>query len=173
MQTKIFSARNKGWFDYSEKTDGKLNIRIQGRAANNTEILHTEKLAELIKEKDASVLTRLLMVMKRGRLKKMWLPWIHLLDVGSSTYWHQKSNSCLRWMNLILKARKNICHWYWKWFLFLSPGFKILASISSIHREKPTKMYFYSIAIYNLGFKYLRNICKGYTVFYFLLAGSF
>lgn len=87
MQRKIFSVRSKGWFDYSRKTDGKLNIRIQGRAANNTEILHTEKLPELIKEKKTSVLTRFLMAMKQGgRLKKMRLPWIHLQDVGSSTY---------------------------------------------------------------------------------------
>lgn len=55
MQREIFSARSKGWFDFSRKIDGgKLSIRIEGEAANNTEILHVEKLAELTKEKVAA-----------------------------------------------------------------------------------------------------------------------
>lgn len=50
------------------------------------EILHTEKLAELIKEKKASVLTRFLMAMKRGRLRKCGCHGSIFPDVGSSTY---------------------------------------------------------------------------------------
>lgn len=52
MQREVFSARSKGWFDFSRKTDGgKLSIRIEGEAVINMEILHVEKLAELTKEK--------------------------------------------------------------------------------------------------------------------------
>lgn len=60
-----------------------------------------------------------------------------------------------------------------KMISILRPRFQFLASSSTAQRGKPTKIYFYNMAVSQLGFTFLRNICKGYIVLYVLLVGGF